>query len=131
MAANDFLRNPTLMMASYLEWAAAVQTLIKSGQLSTAGQPRQPHLSPAPAPHDGDQCAACRLGLVRGHSTRLLLPIRFRSLCLAASIQATELAEILELAPAACLDYLDAAYMKIDVDGEFKGAFASRRGRRA
>ena len=42
MAANDFLRNPSLMMSSYLEWAAAVQALIKSGQLSTAGQQTQP-----------------------------------------------------------------------------------------
>ena len=51
-----------------------------------------------------------------------------RSLCLAASIQAGELSEILELAPAACLDYLDAAYMKIDVDGEYSGASLARGG---
>ena len=34
LAANDFLTNPTLMMAVYLEWSAAMVRLSQSGQLS-------------------------------------------------------------------------------------------------
>ena len=34
IAANDFLRNPTLMMPAYLEWGAAMSALARSGQLS-------------------------------------------------------------------------------------------------
>mmetsp|Transcript_47423 Transcript_47423/g.106934 ORF Transcript_47423/g.106934 Transcript_47423/m.106934 type:complete len:888 (-) Transcript_47423:215-2878(-) len=39
----------------------------------------------------------------------------------AASVGLKELAELLLLAPAACLDYFDAAYSKMDTDGEYAG----------
>jgi hypothetical protein len=74
LAANDWLRNPTLMMASYLELSAAVESLALSGQLSKS-----------------------------------------------ASVKAQSFAEALELAPVACLDYLDAMYRSQDPDGEFFG----------
>ena len=34
LAANDFLTHPTLMICTYLEWAAAMDRLARSGQLS-------------------------------------------------------------------------------------------------
>ena len=34
LAANDFVRNPTLMIIVYMEWSSAAETLAKSGQLS-------------------------------------------------------------------------------------------------
>ena len=36
LAANDFLRDPILMMAAYLEWSAGARALARSGQLSLA-----------------------------------------------------------------------------------------------
>ena len=74
IAANDFLKSPTLMVTCYLEWAAACERLATSGQLSTA-------------------------------ASELLL----------------ELAEMLTLTPAACLDYFDAIYLRDDLDGEHAG----------
>ena len=38
-----------------------------------------------------------------------------------ASVRAQNLAEALELAPAACLDYFDAIYLREDLDGEHAG----------
>jgi hypothetical protein len=74
MAANDFLRNPSLMIAVYLEWSTAAQMLADSGQLSTG-----------------------------------------------ASNGVLELAETLALAPAGCLDYLNAAYIKHFEQTEYAG----------
>ena len=42
-------------------------------------------------------------------------------LSLAVSNGILELAELLMLAPAACLDYFDAQYTKSDADGEYAG----------
>ena len=36
LAANDFLRNPMLMICTYLEWAAAATAVARSGRLSLA-----------------------------------------------------------------------------------------------
>ena len=36
LAANDFLKNPNMMICAYLEFAAAAHLLARSGQLSTA-----------------------------------------------------------------------------------------------
>ena len=49
LAANDFLSDPGLMTAAYLEWSAALEELAVSGQLSTAGlpSPRAPRRTPA------------------------------------------------------------------------------------
>ena len=40
LAANDFLRNPTTMMATYLELSSAVEALAHSGQLSKSASVR-------------------------------------------------------------------------------------------
>ena len=74
LAANDFLKNPTMMICAYLEFAAAAHQLARSGTLSTA-------------------------------TSKLI----------------KELAETIELTPAACLDYFDATYTKSDPDGEYAG----------
>ena len=36
LAANDFLRNPMVMICTYLEWSAAADAVARSGQLSLA-----------------------------------------------------------------------------------------------
>lgn len=74
LAANDFLTNPTLMVCTYLEWAAAAKTLGLSGQLS-----------------------------------------------LSASTVLLEISKTVAQTPAACLDYFDAEYAKVDADGEYSG----------
>ena len=74
LAANDFLTNPTLMVCTYLEWAAAMKALGLSGQLS-----------------------------------------------LSASTVLLEISETVAQTPAACLDYFDAEYSKVDADGEYSG----------
>jgi hypothetical protein len=38
LAANDFLRNPNLMMATYLELSRAVEAVARSGLLSKGGE---------------------------------------------------------------------------------------------
>ena len=102
LAANDFLVNPTMMMCTYLEWAAAMQELSTSGQLSLSASTTLVEVSVFAAV-SLPPCA-------HREFTSLMRPLAF-----------VQMAETLAQTPAACLDYFDAEYAKVDTDGEYAG----------
>ena len=116
MAANDFLEHPMLMMAQYMEISAAATALANSGQLNLAARKGTPV----------DRVPAWRCALpissVRAHD-RPRGRARVSGVCGLSRRHAgvQDLAETLALAPAACLDYFDAEYSKIDEDGQYAG----------
>ena len=100
LAANDFLANPTLMMAVYLEWSAAMQSLSRSGQLSLSASTTVLEVNDPP--------------FATSHYTHNAVALRCRSLFV-------QMAETVAQMPAACLDYFYAEYSKVDRDGEYAG----------
>ena len=100
LAGNDFLANPTLMMAVYLEWSAAMQSLSRSGQLSLSASTTVLEVNHPP--------------FATSHYTHNAVALRCRSLFV-------QMAETVAQMPAACLDYFDAEYSKVDRDGEYAG----------
>ena len=139
LAANDFLKNPTLMVAVYLEWSAAARMLARSGVLSTASRYAGALVTPlhhyAVTPlHRYTVTMSARLSSVATTCVWVaapphpllppLLPVTPKLITprpRAHSKLIEELAEVLTLTPAACLDYFDAYYTKIDSDGEIAG----------
>ena len=104
LAANDFLTNPTLMICTYLEWAAAMKALARSGQLSLSASTILEEVS-----------------VVTCMGTAPVAEARRRSVHGARAPSCPQVAETVSQTPAACLDYFDAEYAKVDADGEYAG----------
>eukprot|EP00966_Prymnesium_polylepis_P103267 2391498-Prymnesium_polylepis.1 len=109
LAANDFLRNPTLMMA------------VRAADIHTLPHPILWH---RPCPIYKRRTTSPRAGASQTYLEWAAAANALASsgvMSLAVSTSVFELVEVLMLAPAAYLDYFDAQYTKIDEDGEYAG----------
>ena len=106
LAVNDFLRSPVLMISCYLEWASAMKRLAQSGNLSLS---------------------ACKVlnEVLCAHHHCAFLPTERCISCPSRQLHApripTQTADLIAQTPAACLDYFDAEYTKVDDDAEYAG----------